>query len=92
MDENENIDALSGPVPVPSPLGETPAPVFQDTSEIDDSAAAKTPIAPNAVSKGFAPLATTLSKGAGTVGQAIGTGNKRTVTDPVVDNNTSARI
>ena len=71
MADENSLENLSGPVPVPPPLGETPPP--PETPK-------ETPTASDVVSKGFKQVAETLTNGNGAVGQAIGTGNKRTVT------------
>ena len=74
MADENSLENLSGPVPVPPPLGETPpSPETPITPK-------QTPAASDVVSKGFKQVAETLTNGNGAVGQAIGTGNKRTVT------------
>ena len=64
MADPSSLENLSGPVPVPPPLGETPV----------------SGITPGIVNTGFDQVAQALTKGGGTVNPAIGSGTNQTIT------------
>ncbi len=64
MADPSSLENLSGPVPVPPPLGETPV----------------SGITPGIVNTGFDQVAQALTRGGGTVNPAIGSGTNQTIT------------